>query len=240
MSNKFANGKSILTNLTDLMRTDIGKHIKVTQGLKGDDPNPSEFTGTLTNINYTPRGIELEIEMENGKKNTIFHSNIYDYEIIIPTTFDMDDSEDKENVPRNIAKPFDAMRYTEDIRDARAKNRTSLKTSMDELTTNDIRKQLTITETSKYNRSNTKSYTGTLKYVSTDDYGNVGYINILDSEGRERTISNLGDSYNYTITFLTQGGLKHSNSRKRKRFSRKRNKKSLKKRNTKRTLKYKR
>jgi len=237
MSNKFANGKDKLRYINELTRNDVGKQIKITQGIKDYDPNPLVFIGTLTNI-YT-RG--LEIKMENGEIKTILISpSLYDYEITIPTTeLFMEDSEDKENVPRNIAKPFDAMRNTEDVIDARTKNRTSLKTSMDELTERNIGNLLTVTETSKYNKRNTKSYTGTLNGVSTDDYGKVGYINILDSGGREKTISNLGDSYNYTVELLSKGGLKKS-LKKRKGFSRKRNKKSLKKRKTKRTLRYKR
>ena len=150
-----------------------------------------------------------------------------------------------ENISPNIPKPYDTMATTVQVYEARKKNITPIISAIDSLSQADIDKKITVKETPAPNpripfSSPSKTYIGTLKAVNPNSDGKVSSIELENSSGQTITIQNLRDSYNYRIEFLSGGGLKHSNSKKRKSFRRKRNKKSLKRRKSRRTLKYKR
>jgi hypothetical protein len=155
-------------------------------------------------------------------------------------------SENLENMSPNIPKlqPYDTMANTIEVSNALAKNKKEKKSPIDKITADYIGQKLEVTETPVPNpsipfSSPSKTYTGILRNITPNYDGTlVSSIDLENSNGI-KTIQNLKDSYVYSVKIF-KGGLKHSNSKKRKSFRRKRNKKSLKKRKTKRTLRYKR
>lgn len=154
--------------------------------------------------------------------------------------------ENLENMPPNVLKPYDAKANIIAVSEARKKNITPIKSAIDRLSTNDIGKKITVTETLAPNPnipfpSKSDTYTGILRSINPNYNGSlVSSIELEKSSGQTITIQNLRDSYNYRVEFLSKGGLKHSNSKKRKSFRRKHNKKSLKRRKSRCALKYKR
>lgn len=225
---KIANNNEIKRNPMDnLTYHDIGKTLTVTETSIYNPGKIKSISGILKSIRIDDYGNVGSINIEELNGNERGMSNLRSLNVY------------------TVKKQYDPIANTIEVSNALAKNNSPIKSPIDKITTDYIGQKLEITETLAPNPripfpSESKTYTGILRSINPNYNGSlVSSIELEKSSGQTITIQNLRDSYIYIVKIF-KGGLKHSNSKKRKSFRRKRNKKSLKRRKSRRTLKYKR